>query len=115
MNIDERLEALTRNVERRYRDFQDFRETLKGYAVSANREMSVIQCQLRRAIALSVCEARAERAKRRELDEKISQIAAAQQAADEKITQLAAAQLVTEEKLQRFLNSRGGNGKPRSR
>jgi len=54
--------------------------------------------RLDRAVRLSVCEARNERNKRRELDEKV--------------TQLAAAQVVTEEKLQGLIDAlkRGGNG-----
>jgi hypothetical protein len=50
--------------------------------------------RLDRAIRLGVVEARRERKKRRELGDRL--------------TQLAAAQLVTEEKLQRFLESRSG-------
>lgn len=52
---------------------------------------------LRRAIAAAVREARNERRKRDELDDKI--------------TKLSSAQLITEEKLQRFIASprRGGN------
>jgi hypothetical protein len=53
---------------------------------------------LRRAIRLNVQEVRAERKRR----------AAAIAIIDEKLTQLAAAQLVTEEKLQRYLQNRGG-------
>jgi hypothetical protein len=67
-----------------------------------NREMEAIRAELRRAVALSIREARAERSKRQKLE----------QTFDDKITQLAAAQLVTEEKLQRLLESRSGNGKP---
>jgi len=57
-----------------------------------------MRADLRRAFALGVQEARNQRRRSRELDEKI--------------TQLAAAQLITEEKLQAFLDSmrRGGNG-----
>jgi hypothetical protein len=57
-----------------------------------------IEGMLRQAVRLSVREARNERRKRQELDDKI--------------TQLAAAQLVTEEKLQRLIEERrhGGNG-----
>jgi hypothetical protein len=58
--------------------------------------------RLDRAIRLAVWEARQERKKRREADEKL----------DEYITKLAAAQLITEEKLQRFIDERrGANGK----
>jgi len=58
------------------------------------------RAELRRAFLLGVQEARNERRRRHELDEKI--------------TQLAAAQLVTEETLRRFIESlrRGGNGNP---
>jgi hypothetical protein len=56
-----------------------------------------IEEMLRQAVRLSVREARNERRRRRGLDDKI--------------TQLAAAQLVTEEKLQRLIEERrGGNG-----
>ena len=62
-------------------------------------EMAAIRAELRHAVALSIREARAERGKRREIDDKI--------------TKLASAQLLTEGKLQRLLDSRqGGNGKP---
>lgn len=53
--------------------------------------------RLDQAIRLAVQEARRERKRRAELDEKI--------------TQLASAQLVTEEKLQRFIDSQRTNGK----
>jgi hypothetical protein len=63
-----------------------------------DRIMKEIDARLNRALRDSVREARNERTKRRELDEKI--------------TQLAAAQLMTEEKLQRLIDERrlGGNG-----
>jgi len=51
-----------------------------------SRQKARIDARLRRAIRLAIDEGRRERAKRRELDEKI--------------TQLAAAQLITEEKMQ---------------
>ena len=59
-----------------------------------------MRADLRRAFCMGVREARNERRRRQELDEKI--------------TQLAAAQVVTEEKLQRLIDSiaRGGNGNP---
>jgi hypothetical protein len=75
------------------------------------REGDRMRTDMRRAFAIGVREARNERRRRRELDEKINQ---ANSALDEKIGQLAAAQLITEEKLQAFLESmrRGGNGDP---
>jgi hypothetical protein len=65
------------------------------------RTMRRIDERLDRAVRLSVREARSERIKRRELDDKI--------------TQLAAAQLVTEEKLQGLIEAlkRAGNGHAR--
>ncbi len=58
--------------------------------------------RLDRAIRLAVWEARQERKKRREADERL----------DECITRLAAAQLLTEEALKRFIEERRrGNGK----
>jgi hypothetical protein len=83
MTIDERLERLTGSVEQ----------------LSAAQQKT--ETALRRAITLSVREARAER-KRRAMA--VAQI-------DDQITKLAAAQLITEEKLQRFLEGlRGKNG-----
>jgi hypothetical protein len=58
-------------------------------------EIAEIRSELRHAVRLSILESRTERKKRQELDEKI--------------TQLAAAQLVTEALLQAFLK-RSGNG-----
>ena len=62
------------------------------------RDLRAANQTLRRAIAGATRGACAERRKRRELDDKI--------------TQLSSAQLVTEEKLERFIDSlrRGGNG-----
>jgi hypothetical protein len=84
MTVDERLEALTHSLEL----------LTHSHAKTEN--------VLRRAIAAGVLEARRQRRRSRELDEKISH-------ADDKITQLASAQIVTEELLQAFLK-RGGNG-----
>jgi hypothetical protein len=65
--------------------------------------------RLSRAIRLAVEEARRERARRRELDERVDR---SRSEMEEAIARLAAAQLVTEEKLQRFLEGRTGtNGK----
>ena len=66
------------------------------------REARAMRSDLRRAFALGVQEARNERRRSAALDEKI--------------TQLAAAQLITEEKLQAFIDSlrRGANGNPPS-
>jgi hypothetical protein len=61
-----------------------------------DREIAEIRKELGRAVKLSVQNTRSERKRREELDQKV--------------TQLAAAQLVTEELLQAFLK-RGGNGK----
>lgn len=74
-----------------------------------NREMAklgamIIQvhAQLRRAVRLSVEEARRERVRRREADERL----------DGSMRELAAAQLETERKLQAFLEGlRSGNGR----
>ena len=65
--------------------------------------------RLTRAVRLAVEEARRERARRRDLEERTER---ARQEMEQAITRLAAAQLVTEEKLQRFLEWRSGsNGK----
>jgi len=122
MNIDERLEVIGRRIDELTKIHLDTdRQYLARFEAAEARmaahdermaaaderalaaeerhdgEMLAIPSELRHAVRLSIQEGRAERGKRRELDEKI--------------TQLAAAQLVTEEKLQRFLE-RSGNGKP---
>jgi hypothetical protein len=63
-----------------------------------DREIGAIRKNLARAVKLSVLEARHERKRRQELDEKI--------------TQLAAAQLLTEQELRKFIRAtlRGKNG-----
>ena len=84
------------------------REAQEQSSAKHNAEMAAIREQLRRAVRLSVQEARNERSKRRELEARF----------DEKITQLAAAHLVTEEvvqnlgrKIDRFLDGiNRGNG-----
>lgn len=61
------------------------------------------EAALRRAIRLAVREARHERQRRREGDDRLKQLIVD---LDQLITKLAATQVVTEEKLQRFLDSR---------
>jgi hypothetical protein len=114
MTIDERLEklaerheALTQSLELLVRRQGDAEELQKAAEERHNREMDDIRREgramrvdLRRAFSMGVREARNARRRRQELDEKI--------------TQLAAAQLITEEKLQRFIDSMAhrGNGNP---
>jgi hypothetical protein len=126
MDIDARLQALTESLEllahmhadaeRRQDERQSAAEERQIVAEKRHdremedirREGRAFRADLRRAVALGVREARHERKRRQELDERI--------------TQLAAAQLVTEEKVQNlstsvdaFINSMrsGGNGKQR--
>jgi len=111
VTIDERLEklverheALTQSVELMEERQLAAEERHEREMADIRREGAAMRTDLRRAFAMGVREARNERRRRRELDEKF----------DQKITQLAAAQLITEEKLQAFLESmrRGGNGNP---
>ena len=124
MDIDARLQALTESLEllahmhadseHRQEEWQIATEERQSAAEERHdremedicREGRAFRGDLRRAFALGVREARHQRKLRLELDEKI--------------TQLAAAQLVTEEKVQNlstsvdaFINSMrsGGNGK----
>jgi phage-related minor tail protein len=85
--LTERHEALTQTVEAHERDMADLR---KSQARTENT--------LRRAIRLSVVDARRQRNRNAEFDQKM--------------TQLTAAQVVTEEKLQGLIDAlrRGGNG-----
>jgi hypothetical protein len=73
-----------------------------------DREMADLRAYIRHAVRLSTEEQRRERVKRQALNEQITVLAST---LDEKITQLAAAQLVTEEKLQKFLDGLGRNGR----
>jgi hypothetical protein len=88
VTIDERLEKL---VERH--------EALTQSVEMHDAMIARIDSRLDRAVALAVREARHERGRRRELGERLSQLAAAQK--------------VTEEKFQMLMDSlrRGGNGK----
>ena len=83
------------------------------YEAKADARQARMERRLRRWTALGVVEARRERARRRELDARLS---AAHQATEESITRLAAAQLVTEEKLAAFIASleAGRNGGSKS-
>jgi chromosome segregation ATPase len=126
MTIDERLEALTqslelmvlrqndaeerasaaeerhnREIERHNREIEDHNREMERHnreMEEIRREARAMRTELRRAFVMGVQEARNQRRRSQELDQKI--------------TQLAAAQLVTEEKLQRFIDSvrRAGNG-----
>ena len=116
MNIDDRLQALRQSLELRAHMQADAEQRQSAAEERHDREMEDIRREgrafrsdLRRAFAMGVREARYERKRRQGLDEKI--------------TQLAAAQLVTEEKLQNlsgtvnaYINSmrNGGNGQPRT-
>jgi hypothetical protein len=91
-------------------------------------KLAAIDRRLDRAVRLGIREARHERRRRAEFDEKITQLAAAQLVTEERMKELAAAQReteeslkesmkalaaaqrVTEEKLQRLIDLRGGNG-----
>jgi hypothetical protein len=83
----------------------------KGYAqhdrwlAQHERVMARIDARLNHAIRLSVQDARAQRKRNQEFDEKMTQLSAAQLVTEEKMQ-------VTEEKLQRFIDSmqRGTNG-----
>jgi hypothetical protein len=116
VTIDERLEklaerheALTQSLELLVHGQADAEERQKAAAERHDREMEEIRregramrADMRRAFSMGVQEARNARRRRQELEKEL----------DAKITQLAAAQLVTEEKLQRFIESvaRRGNG-----
>jgi uncharacterized membrane-anchored protein YjiN (DUF445 family) len=116
MSIDERLEALAHSLELLAHLHTDAEERQAAAEERHDREMEDIRREgramrsdLRRAFAMGVREARNERKRRQELDEKIMQ--------------LAAVQLITEEKLQdlshtvnAFIDSlrSGGNGRPPS-
>ena len=82
------------------------------------RETQRIDHTLRRAIHFAVREARAERRRRLEGDERldnaITKLSAAQLITEEKLDRLSAAQLVTEQKLQVLIDTlrAGTNGKP---
>src|SRR5712691_6134174 len=76
------------------------------------QEARALRHELNSAVRASVEEARRERVRRKELDDKLTQLASAQllteekaQAANEKIAQLASAQLLTEDK-ERALNEK---------
>jgi type II secretory pathway component PulJ len=121
MTLDERLEALTLSLELvvlRQSDGEERQAAAEERHTAAmerqaaalaqheremadiRREGAAMRADLRRAFSMGVREARHERSLRRALDEKI--------------TQLAAAQLVTEETLKQFIASmrRGENGNP---
>jgi len=101
VTIDERLEALTQSLELLAHMQADAEERHDREMEEIRREGRAMRTDMRRAFSMGVREARNARRRRQELDEKI--------------TQLAAAQLVTEEKLQRFIDSmkHSGNGNPR--
>jgi hypothetical protein len=70
-----------------------------------DEEMKAIRNTLRRAVRMAVEEQRRERVRRRELDEKITQLAAAQLLAEEQTARLRDA-------FENWLRRQGGNGYP---
>ena len=110
MNIDERLEALTMNLELMshshealvQKQAEDYRLLAQKQAqddAKNERRHAKTENLLRRAIAAGVKEARSQRERSRILDEKITQISSAQLVSEEKIAQISSAQLVSEEKI----------------
>jgi hypothetical protein len=100
VTIDERLEALTQSLELLAHMQADGEARHSREMEEIRREGRAMRVDMRRAFSMGVREARNARSRRQELDEKI--------------TQLSAAQLITEEKLQRFIDSMGHrNGNPR--
>lgn len=98
MNIDERLAALVERHEALTETVELLMEHQAAGEERHARETADFRRDLHRAFALGVQETRNQRRRSAALDEKI--------------TQLAAAQLVTEEKLQGLVDAlrRGGNG-----
>jgi len=98
MNIDERMAALVGRHEALTETVELLAERRTEAEERHARETADFRRDLRRAFAMGVQEARNQRRRSAALDEKI--------------TQLAAAQLVTEEKLQGLLDAlrRGGKG-----
>ncbi|MGA2594278.1 MAG: hypothetical protein ABSH32_30635 [Bryobacteraceae bacterium] len=123
MTIDERLEklaerheALTQSLEllvHRQADAEERQiaaeERHEREMADIRREAVTMRTDLRRAFAMGVREARTERSRRRELDEKIGQVAAAQLITEEKVQALSG-------KMDAFIDSmrRGGNGNPQN-
>jgi hypothetical protein len=102
--VTEKLDGVTEKLDGVTETLDGVTETLDRLAEQQvqseekhNREIAATDGMLRRAIKLAIREARAERKRRQEMDARL----------DEKITQLAAAQLITEEKLQNFISSLG--------
>ena len=100
MDHEQWLEQHDRMIADHDRGMEAMREASRKAGERHDREIKQIREILSHAVRLAVREARNERAKRREIDDHI--------------TKLAAAQLVTEEKLQRLLERDerryGGNG-----
>src|SRR5438477_2801317 len=95
--------------ERFDRQMQEGRERHDREMVEIQRASVKLRNQLNRAVRLSVEEARRERARRRELDDKITQLAAAQLLTEEKVQALNHRMAELAATLAAFLK-RGGNG-----
>ena len=102
MTPEERFERIERTLDR----FDASMDRAKERADLADKRADRTDARLDRAIRLVVREARNERVKRRELDEKLTQLAAAQVVTEEKMQTLQAS-------VQAFIDSMrsGGNGR----
>jgi hypothetical protein len=101
---EKRQAEYEKRQEKRQAEYEKFQAESNERHAKSEREIARIEALLRRAVKLGVREARAERKRRQELDEKITQIAAAHLLLEE-------SQKGMQEALRRFLE-RGGNGHP---
>ena len=121
--LAERHQALTESLEllaHRQADAEDRQiaaeERHEREMADIRREAVTMRTDLRRAFAMGVREARHERSRRRELDEKIGQVAAAQLITEERLQALSGKMDAFSGKMDAFIDSmrRGGNGNPQN-
>ena len=110
MDVERTIEFILEQQARTEANLARTTERLDSVAENLDRtvdNLDRMSGRLDRAIRLGVQEARAERRKRRELDEKLTQLAAAQLVTEEKVQNLS-------DTVQAYLKGRrnGGNGQP---
>jgi len=107
MDIERTIEFILEHEARVEATLAKMADDAAQRAAEADKRMDRMEAYMRRAVRLGIREARGERRKRRELDDKMTQLAASQLLTDEKVRDLS--QTVKE-----FIASmrRGGNGHP---
>src|SRR5712692_9529876 len=119
MTIDERIEALTMNLELLSRNQEAMQSSHADFEAKMERSLQKMDRSLQRWAALGVKEARKHRKRQQEFELNITRLSAAQLATEESMKELAAAQRHTDQRMDALILTvdeiiHGRNGGPKA-